>query len=469
MKKSIFLLIIVFTATLLSFTEEKTENSGKNRKLVNIIFSGKIENSNFDTISVFNNNRELLKTIRCKSDHTFRDTLKLDEGYYKLRIGREYTQVYLKAQFDLSLSLDTKEFDESIVYKGVGSKENNYLAQKILLRESFGKLNSPRYHASLSEEAFLKLTDSLHTVTNNLFKASQNVLDPDFKFIESKSLEFEKLNKISHFEGMRRFFTENPDFKVSDNYPNPFANIDLSNEKFLISPDYPNFIQSYLRKKTRDKINESDKSIDFILEYLKTIQSEVTNAKIIEELAYSIGKRDFSNSSQKESLYAQMKPLISNKKHLAEITEKYKKLKKIEKGSISPVFELSDINGKLVSLKSLQGKLVYIDIWAPWCMPCIKEIPSLKKMEEHYQGKEIEFVSICVRDTEERWRSTVAKKELGGIQLFAPDNSISFFKDYGLEGIPRFILLGKDGRIIDADAKRPSDPMLNAEIESYLY
>jgi len=62
----------------------------------------------------------------------------------------------------------------------------------------------------------------------------------------------------------------------------------------------------------------------------------------------------------------------------------------------------------------------------------------------------------------------VEDKKLGGIQLFAPNEEISFFKDYSVEGIPTFILIDKNGNIIDGNAKRPSNPELQKEIESHL-
>jgi len=374
----------------------------------------------------------------------------------------------LKPKFNLKLSLNTKEFDESIIYKGIGSNENNYLAKKTLLKESFGKLNNYAYYAKLNEKDYLKLIDSLFNVKINLLNEYKNDLDTDFFFIESKSLEYSKLSKYSSYEGLRRFVTGNKDFKVSENYPNSFAEINLSNEKLLISPDYLRFIQSYLRKKSIDKINKNDISTDYTLEYLNTVQKEVKNKKIKEELVYNIGKWDLDYTKNLDSVYNIIAAILTNKKYLNEVTEIYQKLKKIEKGAISPTFELKDINGKTVALNELKGKLVYIDIWATWCLPCIKEIPNLKKMEEYFKGKDIQFVSICKSDTKEHWQKMVEEKELSGIQLFAPEEDISFFKDYSVQGIPRFILIDKDGKIIDGNAKRPSNPQLNKEIEKYL-
>jgi thiol-disulfide isomerase/thioredoxin len=455
----ILFLSIGFVSIIFSCEKESLEND--------IIFSGKIENPNSDSLSILNKNQEVVKTIYLKKDNTFRDTLHIAEGYYSLSDGKERTQVFLKPKFDLNFSLNTEEFDESIIYNGKGANENNYLAKKALLEQTFGELNYYGYYAKLSEKDFLKLTDSLYKIQTSLLKEFKN-LDEDFLFIESKSLEFKKLERYSSFEGMNRYVTENKDFKVSDSYPNPFENVDLSNEKLLISPTYLFYIQSYLRIKSGENIDKEDENIDYTLEYLKTIQAEVKNKRIKEELVYSIGKWDLNYTKKLDSVYNQMIPYLRNKKYLKEVTDKYEKLKRIAKGTISPVFELTDINGKTVSLTQLKGSLVYIDIWATWCMPCIKEIPSLKKMEEHFSGKDIQFVSICKSDSKDRWEKMVEEKKLGGIQLFAEDENISFFKDYSVQGIPRFILIDKEGKIIDANAKRPSNTMLIGEIEGYL-
>jgi thiol-disulfide isomerase/thioredoxin len=114
-----------------------------------------------------------------------------------------------------------------------------------------------------------------------------------------------------------------------------------------------------------------------------------------------------------------------------------------------------------------------MDIWATWCGPCLKEIPSLKSVEKQFEGKNIEFVSISVDEGRgykgdvaaayKGWKKMVATKELSGMQLMADNGFASkFIKDYKINGIPRFILIDPDGNIINADAPRPSDPQLVA-------
>ncbi|WP_456378281.1 TlpA family protein disulfide reductase [Lutibacter sp.] len=134
------------------------------------------------------------------------------------------------------------------------------------------------------------------------------------------------------------------------------------------------------------------------------------------------------------------------------------------KGKVSPVFvNYENSNGGTTSLVDLKGKYVYIDVWATWCAPCKREIPFLKELEKEYHGKNIEFVSISVDKPEahETWVQMVKEKELGGIQLFADNNFESeFITEYGINAIPRFILLDPEGNIVDSDAARPSNPKL---------
>ena len=129
----------------------------------------------------------------------------------------------------------------------------------------------------------------------------------------------------------------------------------------------------------------------------------------------------------------------------------------LKAGMASPDFRYRDVNGKIVTLKSLRGKYVYIDVWAMWCGPCCAEIPHLKELEQKMRGKKIVFVSMSVDESRKAWLKYVKDKKMGGVQLNA-EGKEEFMKAYHINGIPRFILLDKKGKIVDADMTRPSDP-----------
>ena len=154
----------------------------------------------------------------------------------------------------------------------------------------------------------------------------------------------------------------------------------------------------------------------------------------------------------------------ARKKIINEIEQEYKRkillAETLAEGMRSPKFvNYENYNGKTTSLDDLQGNYVYIDIWATWCGPCKAEIPFLKKLEKNYHEKKITFVGISI-DTEKDnklWKEMVESEELPGVQLFADqDWNSEFIKKYLVYGIPRFILIDPEGKIISADSPRPS-------------
>lgn len=115
------------------------------------------------------------------------------------------------------------------------------------------------------------------------------------------------------------------------------------------------------------------------------------------------------------------------------------------------------IDGNTLSLADLRGKYLFIDVWATWCGPCRAEIPSLRKLEEKYKGRNIEFVSISIDNTVAPWARMVKNDKMGGLQLWGGPNA-PICLDYGITSIPRFILIDPEGNMVDSDMTRPSAP-----------
>ncbi|MGY5355964.1 TlpA family protein disulfide reductase [Wenyingzhuangia sp. IMCC45467] len=140
----------------------------------------------------------------------------------------------------------------------------------------------------------------------------------------------------------------------------------------------------------------------------------------------------------------------------------------LKKGDLSPEFNnYENYKGGKTSLKDLRGYYVYIDIWATWCGPCKVEIPYLKELEGKFHKKNIKFVSISVdnQNAKDTWKKMIQEKEMGGIQLFANGDQ-EFTSAYNVTGIPRFILLDTQGKVISANAPRPSSNEINNLLRS---
>lgn len=126
-------------------------------------------------------------------------------------------------------------------------------------------------------------------------------------------------------------------------------------------------------------------------------------------------------------------------------------------GMAAPDFEFPNQKGKVYSLKDFRGKYVYIDVWATWCDPCCQELPFLKKLEKKLSKKKIVFVSISCDKDIEAWKKMVKKDKLKGIQLNMGKDK-TFWENYLVSMIPRFILLDKEGKFVNSLMTRPSDP-----------
>ncbi|MCF8321294.1 MAG: TlpA family protein disulfide reductase [Flavobacterium sp.] len=330
--KKIFLIGMLFGYSILSLSQ--TNNF--------VIFKAEIANKNTDFISI-RDNKKVYKKIQINKDGFFKDTLNVKDGLYQMYDGVEVTSMYLKNGYDLSLKMDAKKFDESIVYTGVGANENNYLAQATI---EDSKLDYDKIFA-LKEAEF---NDKVDEISNaNLAKLESSNLDPAFIELQKKNIEGNKL-------GMKQYYGE-----------------------------------------------------------------------------------------------AQKKQLLNN--------------------TMSAPFDYLNFKGGNTKLSDFKGKYVYIDVWATWCGPCRAEIPFLKKTEEKYEGKNIAFVSISVdvQKDFEKWKKFVAEKQLGGVQLFADkDWNSDFMKSYSINSIPRFILIDPTGKIISADASRPSSPKLSEQLDGLL-
>lgn len=127
----------------------------------------------------------------------------------------------------------------------------------------------------------------------------------------------------------------------------------------------------------------------------------------------------------------------------------------IKAGDMCPDFKFADTSGKFYTLADFKGKYVYMDIWATWCGPCVAEIPYLKDVEEKMHGKNILFVSVSRDKDLEAWKTMLTEKQMTGIQLHY-GGIVKFFKAFAVTGIPRFILIGPDGKVVEPKMMRPS-------------
>ncbi|HYH15093.1 MAG TPA: TlpA disulfide reductase family protein [Flavisolibacter sp.] len=150
------------------------------------------------------------------------------------------------------------------------------------------------------------------------------------------------------------------------------------------------------------------------------------------------------------------------------IVKKTKREQKRNKGKLRPLSNsllAADGQTKMLLedlLAQYKGKFVFIDLWASWCLPCLQEMPSFKKIMEVYSKDKVVFITLSVENDTVSWRRALYKygMETGNHFLLKDAVKTAFYKSLQPKTIPRYVLINKKGKIIYSDAPSPSDPAL---------
>ena len=420
--------------------------------------SGEITNPNSDKITIRGNG--YIKVIDVNTNGTFDDTLVIKEGNFTFYDTKESTAMYLAPGYRLDISLDGKEFDETLKYSGIGEKPNNFNASYFLFNEK-NAIDSETYKKMENQEYFdyeLKTHASLMKLLN------ESEIENE-KFLENQAdkFRFQMLNNLITKLG-EDYFAGKTKGIITQYLDSEIDKIDFKDSVlFASNNDYRYFLSSYF---VAGLTSGDLKTLELYNEELLEMQKK----SIVTTLKRGIS---FYNMDKLDLYYQTYVKLAANDKDINRIKGKYERIKTLKKGSPSPSFNYPDSSGKNISLESLKGKLVYVDVWATWCGPCKAQIPFLKQLEEKYREEDIAFVSLSIDQLKNisKWKDMIVDKELEGIQIIADKAWRSkFVTDYVIEGIPRFILIDKDGNLMDPMAPRPAiyvegEMQLNEEIQ----
>lgn len=163
--------------------------------------------------------------------------------------------------------------------------------------------------------------------------------------------------------------------------------------------------------------------------------------------------------------YDYAKDYVSGLRQVREAVEKYQlpeslvndftaRLSTVSGQPFPEVVVLKDSLGQTFDFASLKGRYVYIDLWASWCVPCIKEIPALRKLEAACKDLPVAFVSISIDQSREAWLKRKRSLGLTGLQLHDATGRLA--EALNVSGIPHFLVYDKQGRLLVYDAPRPS-------------
>ncbi|MDO7850748.1 TlpA family protein disulfide reductase [Hymenobacter convexus] len=127
-------------------------------------------------------------------------------------------------------------------------------------------------------------------------------------------------------------------------------------------------------------------------------------------------------------------------------------------GAPAPDFKLPTATGDTVHLHDFAGKLVYLNFWKTTNGLCLRDLAYAQEMMRKFEGKNIAFINIALDENEQAWRSLVTVKKLPGVQVRVPSGGLrsNLAKEYALQEVPTYMLVGEDGTFLNTKPKRLS-------------
>lgn len=132
----------------------------------------------------------------------------------------------------------------------------------------------------------------------------------------------------------------------------------------------------------------------------------------------------------------------------------------------APSFALTLFDGKVIRLDDLRGKVVFLNFWASWCVPCRAEAKDLEAAWKKYKDRGVVFLGVNIQDKEENARAFI--EEFAISYMNGPDTGGKIAIDYGVWGIPETFFIDRHGRITYKHVGALGVPVITAKLDQAL-
>lgn len=397
-----------------------------------------------------------------------------------LALNNDIIVITVKDRDSLEINWDANNFKNTLKIKSSSPTRQNLLNLQLYeyfnFSDPFFELQDSLYKNrdklssndkyQLINSLFNKQINDLAIQSNNNITAFQtlytNLYYQFANFISSYHLPFEyKLKPI-----LDTINIKNTDYRLAINRINRTTLID---GEFWSSVNYRDFLFDYIRFAGQSIFNgyvgTSSVGFDPTLDAYYMSKALIPSSIIqdwfnVKNILFSFIYYDFNKT---ENVYHIVSKELKDTTLKNVLDAKYLAALTLKPGIQAPAFTLKDDNGNDISLSNFKGKVVYMDFWGVTCGVCIYDIESYSaKLHEKYKDKDVVFISICVDANEQEWKKALNKYKMHDqINLIAEGwVEHPMVKKYNVQGIPHYFLIGKDGAIINNNA-RGMDELLN--------
>lgn len=445
----------------------------------------------------------------------------MNDPAWKIQAMRSRFSLFLSPGDSTYLSADFNDFSDSFKIEGDHSAENTYLFEKRVhdnLSTDFrGGFVDWWPFMGLDNAQYVNKKDSLFNASRRRFEALKTAgdIDPVFVELEEAYFQYEPLKMdlqyplmevverkqlrelgesgeyytlVENFGSLvigiktERFVRNLAMYQLIEDSTDLFAekinadlaNLDLTRSELLSSKPYISLIEARISDAARDimqqdtTLKKNDKGYEkaMVMAMDQLLSNQVVKDRFRFDFIMSGLWRKgpvYVKAEYDTFMDEQQSPKLA-----AKLKEEHDKWNPILPGKQVPDFTFVTSDGDPAKLSDLRGNLVYVDIWATWCGPCIAEHPYWDKLMDEYKDEPVAFLTLSLDDDKEAWEKMVKDKNMKGFQWYTDDAFDSeFAQHFIVRGIPRFLLLDKEGKVIDPSADKPSGD-IRAALDQHL-
>ena len=363
------------------------------------------------------------------------------------RLGRN--ALYLSPNDNLEVYIDYSD-PRKASFKGLGAEANIYLKNTPFPKG--GSFIEAGKNVKNTPEETIAAVEELAKLRGKEL-ASVAKVTPEFRRLETARIKADLINSIINgdvYSAMKLNLKGEPAKAFSKSY-----------QKISAAP-IAKYAKDFTDASLMKLVVYRDIAEEVILQGGKPADIE----KIKDFYTASTLVRTMQRQSDKQLLTPFKIEIDKLKSYKAAATKMHHYLMAFGKGDLAVDFIATDQNGQKVSLSSLKGKVIYVDLWATWCGPCMQEMPSYEKLKQKYAANpDVAFVSLSIDDNENLWRSSIAQRKADGQQWLINRSKL---QAYTIVGIPRSLLIDKNFKMVNMAAPMPSETAAVKEIDLLL-